>query len=34
MKGKMGSYMKKYGNHKRAMEALSRDYKKLNKKKK
>jgi len=28
MKGKMSRYMKKYGSHKKAIQALSRDYKK------
>jgi len=32
MKGKMGPYMKKYGSHKKAIRALSRDFKKSKKK--
>ena len=33
MKGKMGTYMKKYGSHEEAMKHLSADYKEKNKKK-
>ena len=29
MKGKMSRYMKKYGSHKKAMKALSHDYKRM-----
>jgi len=34
MKGKMGPYMKNYGSHKKAIQALSRDFKKFKNKQK
>lgn len=34
IKGKMGTYMKKYGSHKKAIRALSRDFKKMSTEKK